>query len=189
MLTDHELIKEIQKGSVGALEVLIKRHYKLIYSYIYRQVGDYHTAYDLTQETFTKLAQNIHTYKMSNEFIYWLFKIALNTCRDHFRSKAHKIKAQSILMEEIITEDPLNLIDLIEQKIESSTIKKAVMELPDYQREAILLRFFHDLKVKHIAEITGAGESTVKSRIKQGLSKLKVILERNKIDEQKKEGL
>lgn len=189
MQTDHELIQEIRNGSKSALEVLIKCHYKMVFSYIYRYVGDYHTAYDLTQETFIKVAQNIHTYKADGEFKYWLFKIALNTCRDYFKSKTHKMNSNSILVEEMTLEGHSNVIDLIEQKADSNFIKNAVMQLPPYQREAILLRFFHDLKVKTIADMTEAGESTVKSRIKQGLSKLKVLLERNKADEEKRKGL
>lgn len=189
MQTDHELMLEIRSGSKSALEVLIKRYYKLVFSYIYRIVGDYHTAYDLTQETFIKVAKNMHIYKADGEFKYWLFKIALNTCRDYFKSKAHKMKSDSILVEEITLEDHSNVIDLIEQKEDSNFIKSTVMQLPTYQREVIILRFFHDLKVKTIADITETGESTVKSRIKQGLSKLKVLLERNRVDEEKRKGL
>ncbi|WP_106767499.1 RNA polymerase sigma factor [Paenibacillus faecalis] len=178
MQTDDELIKKIRKGNQSAIEILIQRHYKVVFAYIYRNLGDYHMAYDLTQETFMKMVRNIHSYSNKGSFQYWLLKISLNTCRDYFRSRAYQTASTSSPIDESVLENKLEGHDAIEQKLESNLIRSAIMELPSYQREAIILRYYHDLKIQKIAEITSAGESTVKSRIKQGLSKVKTILER-----------
>jgi RNA polymerase sigma factor (sigma-70 family) len=189
MQTDDELIIEIRKGIQSAMEVLIKRHYKIVFAYIYRNLGEYHMAYDLTQETFVKMVKNLHSYSVRGNFQHWLLKIALNTCRDYYKSRAYQTTSKSNPLEEAQFENNTKIIDLIEQKLESNQIRNAIMELPSYQREAIILRFFHDLKIQKIAEITSSGEPAVKSRIIQGLSKLKTILGRDKDYEKKRSRL
>ncbi|MDQ0253560.1 DNA-directed RNA polymerase specialized sigma24 family protein [Evansella vedderi] len=85
---DEELIEEIKNGSQAAMEVLIKKQYKTIFAYVYRKVGDYHLAYDMTQEVFIKMMKSINEYKGGGKFQHWLLKIAVNHCRDYFRSSA-----------------------------------------------------------------------------------------------------
>ncbi|GAE29603.1 RNA polymerase sigma factor [Halalkalibacter hemicellulosilyticus] len=173
MPTDQELIEEILNGSQAAMEVLVKRHYKLIFSYVYRKVGDYHLAYDMTQEVFIKMMKSITRYNNSGEFKNWLLKIAVNQCRDYFRSSAYKMKAGE---EELGTHVPSHqesVWDLVSKKADSEKVKAAVTQLPDYQREVIILRFYHGLKVKEISEVTNSKEATVKSRVKQGVEKLR----------------
>src|SRR4051794_33615569 len=118
MQIDDELIDEIRHGSKSAMEVLIKRHYKTVFSYIYRNVGDFHISYDLSQETFIKMARNIHSYSAGGKFQYWLLKIALNTCRDYYKSRANKSKNNSVPLDETLIESKSKVIDLIEQKLE-----------------------------------------------------------------------
>ncbi|QYY44107.1 RNA polymerase sigma-70 factor, ECF subfamily [Aneurinibacillus thermoaerophilus] len=185
MQSDEQLIMEIRKGIESSMEVLINRYYKMVFAYIYRNVGEYHLCYDLTQETFIKMIKNIDTFSTEGSFKHWLIKIALNTCRDHYKSQGYKLGQASFTWTDKISEKNEHVIDLIQHKVESEYIRNAVMKLPAYQREAIVLRFYHDLKIKDIASITSSSESTVKSRIMQGLSKLKSILERDKNDEKK----
>ncbi len=183
MQSDEELIQELHKGIESSMEVLIKRHYSIVFSYIYRQTGDYHTSYDLTQETFIKMVRSIGTVTQGQSFKLWLLKIALNTCRDYFKSKSFKtVQASSEWKEEY---EDRRLIDYFDKKLESAAVQAAIMELPDYQRETIILRYYQDLKIKDIAHVTAVGEPTVKSRIKQGLSKLKQLMERRSLYEQK----
>jgi RNA polymerase sigma-70 factor (ECF subfamily) len=175
-MCEEELIKEIKTGSQAAMEVLVKRYYKIIYSYIYRNIGDRHTAGDITQEVFIKMMKNIREYRDIGRFKNWLFKIAVNTLYDYYRGSTYRnIKNQAPLDDEIACED--NVVwDMVSRNIERKRVKEAVMELPDYQRDALVLRFYHDMRVKDIAALTGCGEATVKSRLKQGMDKLKRIL-------------
>jgi len=179
MTTDEELIKEISRGNQAAMEVLIKRHYKMIFAYIYRSLGDYHISYDITQEVLIKVIKSIKTYKEDGKFKNWLMKIAVNTCNDYHRSSSfNKIKNHVELDSNIVDEES-NILDIMSRKIERQKIKEAIIELPDYQRNVLILKYYHDLKIKDIASMTQANESTVKSRLKQGLEKLKHILERS----------
>lgn len=193
MQSDEELIKEVRKGIQSAMEVLIKRHYKTVFAYIYRYCGDYHASYDLTQETFIKMVRNIDYIEQGARFKHWLLKIALNCCRDYFKSKPFKNgQALSEWNEAIGDLNDLNrlnnnLFDIFDKKLESASFKSAVLKLPSNQRETIILRFYQDLKIKEIAEMTAVGEPTVKSRIKQALSKLKGIMERGAGDDKKRD--
>ena len=61
--TDEKLIRQILKGNESAMEILVKRHYDLVHSYIYRTTNDYNISYDITQEVFIKMMKNINKYK------------------------------------------------------------------------------------------------------------------------------
>jgi len=184
--SDEQLIRDMQQGVQSAMEIFIKRHYNLVFAYIYRYCGDYHMAYDLTQETFIKMVRSIATVIHHENAKLWLLKVALNTCRDYSRSRASKLtKASNQWEENFAAASGAGQPDPFEQTVENAVVKEAVMALPDYQRETIILRFYKDLKIKEIASLTDVGEPTVKSRIKQGLSKLKGMMERGKQDDNK----
>lgn len=177
MPTDEELLDEIKDGSQAAMEVLVKKHYKYIFAYIYRKVGDYHLAYDLTQEVFVKMMKALDRYQTKNTFKHWLLKIAVNHCRDYFRSRSFKQKEKEGELVPKLVDQKSNVWDLISKKVNSEQVKSALEQLPEYQKETIILRYYHDLKIKEISEITDSKEATVKSRLQQGQAKLKKILQ------------
>ena len=173
LLTDQELIEEIKNGSQAAMEVLVKKHYRNIFAYVYRKLGDYHLAYDITQEVFIKMIKSIHDFTPHGQFKHWLLTIAVNQCRDYCRSSKFKQKSVEGELTDTLRDEKEDVWDLLSKKIESERVKEAIGQLPDYQREPIILRFYHDLKIKEIATITNSKEATVKSRLKQGIQKLK----------------
>ncbi|MFA9560445.1 RNA polymerase sigma factor [Evansella sp. AB-rgal1] len=184
MQSDESLIEEIKNGSQAAMEVLVKKHYKNIFAYTYRKVGDYHLAYDMTQEIFIKMMKSIASYNGQGKFQHWLLKIAVNHCRDYYRSSFYRRKDELNEIDYQLKDERENVEDLLSKKLESVRVKAAVDQLPDYQREAIILKFYQDLKIRQIAELTEAKESTVKSRLKQGIDKLKLLLKGGDEDEQ-----
>ncbi len=178
VLSDDLLVSEVKNGNEAAVEVLVKRHYNSVFSYICRRIGDYHRAYDLTQEVFVKMLAALRKAKIKEgKFSNWLLKIAVNTCRDYFRSSCYKqLEKTSELMEGSAASP--GVISLLERKEEVKALKEALDSLPGEQREAIILRYYHDRKFQEIAEITGSNESTAKSRVRQGLCKLAILLGR-----------
>lgn len=188
MQSDEQLVEEMRLGVQSSMEVLVKRYYKIVFAYIYRYVNDYHLAYDLTQETFVKMLRHADSLTRQSSFRYWLLKIALNICRDYFNSRSFRNGQRSVELDEqneAALEEP-QVIDMLDRKAESVAVQAALMALPTYQRETVILRFYHDLKIKDIASLTKATESTVKSRIRQGLSKLKSLMERSDIVDKKR---
>ncbi|NIK78614.1 RNA polymerase sigma-70 factor (ECF subfamily) [Paenibacillus castaneae] len=180
MPTDEQLIQEIQKGSQAAMEVLVKRYYKQIYAYLYRKTSSAHTAYDLTQDVFIKLVQKLPSYKSKGSFSSWLFTIAINCSRDYYRSAAYRQAAASSEYEEHLDLKQEESVSYIFERNESrKLLKQAVKDLPDIQSEAILLKYYHDMKIKEIAAITSTNENTVKARLRQGLDKLRKMLGRD----------
>ncbi|WNF38372.1 RNA polymerase sigma factor [Bacillaceae bacterium IKA-2] len=178
LLTDKELIAEIKLGSQSAMEVFVKRYYKMAYSFIYRKVTDKDIASDLTQEVLMKMLKKINSYSDKGEFKNWLLTIASNHCRDFFKSKEFRhFSNLKELNDNHSTEEDVTFIFNNNEK--RRTIKTALQCLPDFQSEVIILKYYHDLKIKEIADVTKTSESTVKSRLKQGISKLKIFLRKD----------
>lgn len=177
MQGDNELIGEILDGNEAAMEVLVNRYYKMIFSYIYRNTGQYHTSYDLTQEVFIKMMKSINKFNMEiGSYKNWIFKIAVNTIKDYFKGNNYREFRETIELQEDKSDDGGNVVEIISRMAKAEEIKNAIMLLPDFQREVVILRFYHDMKIKDIAKITDTFESTVKSRLKQGMDKLRNIL-------------
>ena len=175
--SDEKLIKELIKGNESAMEILVKRYYDLVYSFIYRNTSDYNTAYDITQDVFIKMMKNIDKYQIENgKFKSWLLKIAVNTTKDYFRSKIYKQRIKSYDIDSHEIEDKANIVDILSKKEETIKIKEAIKNLPKLQREAIILKYYNDLKIKEISNITGENENTIKSRLFNGVKNLKKLL-------------
>ncbi|RSD26831.1 RNA polymerase sigma factor [Mesobacillus subterraneus] len=187
-MTDQELIAEILRGSRSSQEVLVRRHYKLVYSFIYRMTGEKEIALDLTQEVFIKILNNLGKYKGSGEFKSWCLTIASNHAKDYFKSKAHQNSRHTYELHEHDAKTDKSVSSIFEKNEKRKEIKEALDILPDFQREAILLKYYNDMKISEIARVTNATESTVKSRLKQGLGKLKLYLDRSEMDERHTNG-
>lgn len=183
MPTDDELILDISKGSQTSMEVLVKRYYKPIFAYIYRRTGDYDKTYDLTQEIFIKMIKGLKNYKRKGTFKSWLFTIANNHCIDYFKSSSYNYENNLLGLDENITDETSNVSDILSRNMERKKVKQAILSLPEYQKNVIILRFYHDFKIKDIAKITNTKEATVKSRLNQGLNKLKKWLIGGELDE------
>ncbi len=175
--SDEKLIKEILKGNESAMEVLVKRYYYMVHSFVYRNVNDYNIAYDITQESFIKMMKNIDKYKLKDgNFKSWLLKIALNTTKDYFKSKIYNQRKRSDDISNYEIEDKANVIDILSKKEEAVKIKEALSRLPKIQKEALILKYYNDLKIKEISDITGENENTIKSRLFNGVKNLKKLL-------------
>ena len=173
------LIRRILNGDKDAFETLVKKHYGNIHAYCYRRTGDEQVAADLTQEVFLKLVASIYNYRFSGKFSNYLFTIAVNVVTDYFKKRKPAA--------EFPEEDIPSSADTPEQTAVKNERDRVLYDrlrgLPDFQREAIILHYFHGLKARDIAKITGVPLATVKSRLKQGLDKLRKIYERSEPDE------
>lgn len=168
------MIKKIQSGDVDAFDLLVRKYYGSIYRFCYRRLnGDVDTAADITQDVFLKLLENIHAVRMFGKFQNYLLTIAANTCKNYFK-KAKPIYTDLNTLD--ITDDTGDVLERMIENENTIEIRKALHLLPDYQKEVIILRFYHDLKIREIAKITKSNVPTVKSRLRQGLQKIKRYL-------------
>lgn len=166
-MKDSELIKKIKQGETELLDVLIEGHYDGIYRFCYYKTGDREAAYDCAQETFLHLLRYLDTYVEQKKFKAYLYRIAGNVCTDWFRKNSVQLAGDELL-DTITWDDPeLKRVEL------SDEVLRALQVLSPAQKDVIILHFFYDFKLREIAQITNVPMSTVKSRMKQGMDKLK----------------
>lgn len=170
-MEETELINRIKQGDKSALNTLIEDNYQAVFSYFYRNTGNYHQAKDLTQEVFTKVIININTYKKRTQFKNWLFTIASNHLKNFWRYTARHP------FYELESQQAVEIAETEHQLIQKMDIQEAMRQINCDQKDAIILRFYHGFKIREIAKITNEKETTVKARIRYGLEKLKQILE------------
>lgn len=179
-IEDYILIKRIQDGDPAAFEVLVRKYYQDIYSFCVRRCnGDTALAADLTQETFLKLIERIQCYRPTGKFINFLLTIAVNTCNNNYKKKSFEFVEMEVLAQQ---PDQTDLEATLLRQETALTVQQALSQLPDFQKETIILRFYHDRKIREIADITGVSVPTAKSRLKQGLDKLKRYLDKEDLE-------
>lgn len=170
-MNDRKRIRLIGQGKTEYINDAARLYYDDIYRFCCFQTGDREEAYDLAQETFLRFIRYTDGRKEGNLKGY-LLTIAMNVCRDSRKEK--KRRNVETGWEEGIVETVAAQTDAGTE--ERLMLQKALLSLPDFQREAIVLHFYYDLKYREIAKMTGTGTSTVKSRIRQGCGKLREIL-------------
>jgi RNA polymerase sigma factor (sigma-70 family) len=186
MPEDHELVNEVLGGSQAAMEVLTRKYYKPIFSFVYRKVGNKDIAYELTQDIFIKVVKRIQSYSRKGEFKSWIFSIAINHCRDYWKSATYKHDIKQLELPDTIESEKSSVTYIFERKLEREEVKMALDNLPNFQKEAIILKYYHHMKISEISEITNSSIPTVKSRLKQGLGKMAKMLKRGEDIEQQK---
>lgn len=169
-LADGELVLTAVSGREAAFEELVRRYQRPIASYVYRMVGDYDSALDLTQEVFIKVYNSLARYRSEFKFSTWIYKIAHNTAIDHLRR--HTVRDQIMTIggdgtrsEIAIDSRRLTPEQESEREERRSEIESVVQSLPAAYRELIVLRHSHDLSYDEIAEVTGLPLGTVKNRL------------------------
>jgi RNA polymerase sigma-70 factor, ECF subfamily len=170
--TDEQLAQRVQHGHMADLASLVERHHSPLLGFLYRLTGgDRSLAEDLTQETFLRALRSIRQYQPSRPFKPWLYAIAVNVARDHFK-RADSRYAVSLADDELVAlADPIELDEAIGD--DDQRVATAIVALPVHQRETIILRYYQDLALAEIAEVLAIPIGTVKSRLSLGLRQLR----------------
>lgn len=159
--SDEELMQYIEKGNPKAFEVLYERYSVQIFRFFYRMLWqDKDLANDFTQDIFMKIIEKKSLFDANRAFKPWLYRIASNMCKNAYRNK----KDIESIDNQIIEYHENIIFDLDKAQYELH-LAKAITTLSDIHRECIILRYFEELSIKEIAEITESAEGTVKSRI------------------------
>lgn len=168
--SDRELVASALRGLDGGFEELVKRYQRPISAYVYRMVGNYESALDLTQEIFIKIYGSLSKYRPEFKFSTWIYKIAHNAAIDHLRRNSGRERSLQTGTESDAYDLPLESEGLSpEQQSERAErraeIETVVRSLPTPYRELILLRHSQDLTYEEIVEVTGLPLGTVKNRL------------------------
>jgi RNA polymerase sigma-70 factor (ECF subfamily) len=185
-LTDFQLLKQFLDGKQSSIEILINRYKDKVYTYILLIVKDEQIAEDIFQDTFIKVIRSLKQgkYKETGKFVSWVIRIAHNLIIDHFR----KEKQINTLSNDSYEKDVFNTTKFSDKNVEeriiddqiTEDIRSLVEELPDDQKQVILLRHYGGLSFKEIADQTNVSINTALGRMRYALINLrKLIKEKN----------
>jgi RNA polymerase sigma-70 factor, ECF subfamily len=168
--SDRELVATAVTGVEGSFEELVRRYQRPISAYVYRMVGNYESALDLTQEIFIKVYNSLTRYREEFKFSTWIYKIAHNAAVDHLRRSTTREQSLVIGQEGDQFDLPIESGRLSpeqesEQRERRVEIESVVRALPANYRELIILRHSQDLSYEEIVEVTGLPLGTVKNRL------------------------
>lgn len=159
------------------IDEMMNRYGQEVLQLVFSYVNNRSIAEDLTQDIFVKCYKGLHTYRGKSKLRTWLWRIAINHCKDFLKSWYNK--------NVVITEDePLNNTtkkEMVEQTViqreADDELISAIMMLPIKYREVIYLFYYEELPIKEIAVLTEVGDNTVKTRLKRAKELLKERLE------------
>lgn len=179
--TDERLVEALEDRDERALEALYDRHGDYVYSVCLRMVGDVQVAEDLSQEVFLRLWRRPDLFDVSRgRFLTWLLSVARNRAIDERRSRGRRFRLET--PPSTNTEELLALVPADEERDvavvseERVIVRKALAALPPEQRLAVELAYFGGYTQQEIADGLHQPLGTVKTRIRLGLQKLRVIL-------------
>ncbi|MDE3156936.1 MAG: sigma-70 family RNA polymerase sigma factor [Acidobacteriota bacterium] len=181
--TDEELVAHSMRGDAESFNQLIVRWERPIYALAYRVIGREEDARDVCQETFLRAFRALNGFRGQSKFSSWLYRIALNLCRDWIRRERRAPVVQAPegvdLVDLATAREPVESIeDLVARHDLSRRVASAMAVLPEEQRTAIILKEYHGLTFQEIADLVGCPLSTVKTRLYQGLVVLRRELSR-----------
>jgi len=168
--SDRDLVATAIDGLDGSFEELVRRYQRPISAYVYRMLGDYEAALDLTQEIFIKVYGSVQRYRSEFKFSTWIYRIAHNAAVDQLRRNS--TREQSLMhtndgdsFELPIESGRLSPEQESERKERRGEIESVIRALPANYRELIILRHSQDLTYEEIVEVTGLPLGTVKNRL------------------------
>jgi RNA polymerase sigma-70 factor, ECF subfamily len=177
--SDEQLMAAVVAGDQMALTTLVTRHHAPLLGYLYRLVGgDRPLAEDMAQETFLRVMRQ-HIYQAGRPFKPWLYAIATNLARDHFKSAAVRQRWRDDCAEETLfqlcdrTPSPEEHFLATEQ---GSEVRAALAQLSEEYRVVVVLRFYQGFSLQEIAQTLQIPLGTVKSRLSVGVHRLRAVL-------------
>ena len=186
---DRELVRQFIEGDQSAFERLFNRHRDRIYTYIFYIVKNEALADDIFQDTFIKVINSLKRGKYNEQgvFVSWVTRIAHNLTIDYFR-KQKKMPAYSndasddfdIFNSEQFAEKNVE-DEMVEEQI-AGEVKKLIQELPDEQRQVVLLRHYGELSFKEIADKTGVSINTALGRMRYALINIRKLIEEKELN-------
>lgn len=181
---DRVLVQAVLDGDATAYRGLVERYQERVYTVVYGLVRNREDARDLSQEAFVRAYQNLKTFRVESSFYTWLYRIAMNTALDHLRRQ--KMRRHEAYEEGVATRETGSVMGdgahrdsptrNLERKQLHARLMAALDELPEDQRQVIVLREVDGLSYKEISDVMEIPEGTVMSRLYYARRKLKSAL-------------
>ena len=183
---DSTLVSNYIKGNEASLEILIKRHQQRLFSFIYSKVKNRDITEDIFQDTFIKVIRTLKkgNYNEEGKFLPWVVRISHNLIIDHFRKSNRMPKFKNtdeFDIFSVIGDGTLNAEKKIIKAQIHADVKELINELPDEQKEVLVMRMYNDMSFNEISENTGVSINTALGRMRYALINLRKLIEKNKI--------
>ena len=185
-ISDAVLVKNYIQGSEHSLEILIGRHKQKVYSFIYSKVYDRDITEDIFQDTFIKVIRTLKLGKYNEEgkFLPWIMRIAHNLVIDHFRKNNRMPKfdnSNEFNIFSVLSDCSLNAEkQMIKEQVESD-VRRLIEELPEDQKQVLMMRIYKEMSFKEISEKTGVSINTALGRMRYALINLRKVIEKHNI--------
>ncbi|WP_274476586.1 RNA polymerase sigma factor [Mangrovimonas aestuarii] len=186
LINDATLVSQYIRGNESALEVLIERHKHKIYSFIFSKVFDRDVAEDIFQDTFIKVIKTLKrgSYNEEGKFLPWVMRISHNLVIDYFRKSNRMPKFDNtgdFNIFSVISDGSLNVEkQIIKDQVEND-VKRLIDELPEDQKEVLIMRIYKDMSFKEISDKTGVSINTALGRMRYALINMRKIIEKHNI--------
>ena len=174
---DVDLIQRIISGDEGAGTALVKRHRKWIHSLAWREIGDFHAAQEITQDTFIQMFKSLPTLKDSNRFLGWLYVIAKRQCIEWLRRKPMTMQSLDAMPKTEL--ETVFYTQYLENKQARASrdglrevVERLLQKLPETERSAMVLHYFNGLTCEEVSERLEVSLNTVKSRLYRARKRL-----------------
>ena len=186
VISDQALVKQYNAGDESSLEKLIVRHRDRVYGAIYNFTKDVYLTEDLFQEVFIKVVNKLREGKYNEEgkFLPWVLRMAHNLCIDNYRKTKRQVSivtSEEFDLFEILPVDSTNGEEMIIDQQLKDKVRHLLNELPEEQREVVLLRHYFEFSFKEISELTGVSINTALGRMRYALINLRKVIEDKKI--------
>ncbi|OBX21825.1 RNA polymerase sigma-70 factor (ECF subfamily) [Gelidibacter algens] len=186
LITDAVLVSNYLKGEENALSILITRHKQKIYSFIYSKVHDRDITEDIFQDAFIKVIRTLKLGKYNEEgkFLPWVMRIAHNLVIDHFRKSNRMPKFDNtgeFSIFSVLSDASLDAEKgMIKEQIESD-LRRLIQELPEDQKDVLVMRMYNDMSFKEISDKTGVSINTALGRMRYALINLRKVIDQKNI--------
>jgi len=174
---DTECVRRVQQGDTDCFEILVRRHQKAIFNLVYRLLGDYDEAAEISQEVFLSAFKSIHQFRGDANFSTWLYRIGLNHASTRRKtlntSQQHHTPLDGT---EVSGDGGVDPAKNVEQKEMQQRVQQALNSLDPDDARIILLRDLQDVTYEDVAEMLDIPIGTVKSRLHRARQALRVCL-------------
>ena len=176
---DVQLIYAVLSGDDTAFDALVEKYQKSVHALVWRKIGDFHYAEEITQDTFLRAYQNLSTLRHPSQFLGWLYVIANRLCLNWHRKQKPTMQLQSLEdtpMEEIAESDYAHYV--LERREAAATehrfeiVKKLLEKLPESERTVITLYYLGEMTAKEIGKFLGVSAGTVWTRLHRARKRL-----------------
>jgi RNA polymerase sigma-70 factor (ECF subfamily) len=177
-VSDEELLRRLRGGDTSAGETLARRYYPSLMRYLVRVAGSNHAAEELHQQAWLSVLEHIDKFdagSSSGGFKAWLFRIATNKANDTWRSRGREKVAKAGLR--LVTdEEAPDASDRMHRSEQEEKLRQAIGQLPENQRQVLMLRYYSEMKFVEIAEMLGCPLNTALGRMHKAMLKLKDLM-------------